>query len=83
MRPVITTDAVGCRDTVDPGISGLLCRPRDAKDLAEKMAQVLMMTPEQRAAMGGAGRQKMEQEFDERSVIDAYRLRVALLKRAP
>lgn len=76
MRPVITTDAVGCRDTVDPGISGLLCRPRDAADLGEKMAQFLAMTAEQRKAMGVAGRQKMEREFDERLVIDAYRERI-------
>lgn len=79
MRPVITTDSVGCRDAVDPGVSGLLCRPKDAADLAQQMIRFLSMTPAQRQAMGSAGRQKMEREFDERIVIDAYRGRVAAL----
>lgn len=79
MRPVITTDAVGCRDTVESGVSGLLCQPRDAADLAKKMAQFLMMMPEEREAMGAAGRRKVEREFDERHVIDAYRRRIELI----
>ncbi|MBS0301341.1 MAG: glycosyltransferase family 4 protein [Proteobacteria bacterium] len=79
MRPVITTDSVGCRDAVDRDVSGLLCRPKDAADLAQQMNRFLSMTPAQREAMGAAGRQKMEREFDERIVIDAYRGRVAAL----
>lgn len=79
MRPVITTDSVGCRDAVDPGVSGLFCRPKDAADLAQQMNRFLSMTPAQREAMGAAGRQKMEREFDERIVIDAYRLRIGTI----
>lgn len=79
MRPLITTDSVGCRDAVDPGVSGLLCHPKDAADLAQQMNRFLSMTPAQREAMGAAGRQKMEREFDERIVIDTYRRRVAAL----
>jgi len=71
-RPVITTDAPGCRDVVDDGVSGFLCRARDAADLAEKMRRMAEMTPEARAAMGRAGRAKMEREYDERIVLDRY-----------
>ena len=38
-RPIITTDSVGCRETVDDKISGYLCRPQDAVDLSEKKSQ--------------------------------------------
>lgn len=70
--PVITTDSAGCRDVVNNGITGFLCKARDADDLAEKMEQMILLTPEQRTSMGLAGRSKMEQEFDERIVIGRY-----------
>ena len=70
--PVITTDAVGCREAVDDGITGLLCRPRDAEDLARCMREMMSMPPEAPIAMGQRGRAKMQREFDERIVIDRY-----------
>lgn len=76
-RPVITTDAVGCRDAVDLGVTGLLCAPRDSADLARQMGTLLQMEPLDRSRMGQAGRRKMEREFDERIVIDEYRQRIA------
>lgn len=80
-RPVITTDSVGCRDAVDAGATGLLCAPRDSADLARQMQTLLQTQPQDRARMGQAGRRKMEQEFDERFVIDAYRAQIAALHR--
>jgi glycosyltransferase involved in cell wall biosynthesis len=70
--PVIGTDAVGCRDAVEDGKTGFLCKPKNAPDLAEKMEKMILLTPEQRAEMGKAGRAKMEAEFDERIVIERY-----------
>lgn len=71
-RPIITTDAVGCREVVDDGVNGYLCQVRDAADLAAKMSQMLSLSSEQRAEMGLRGRAKMEAEFDEQIVIDRY-----------
>jgi glycosyltransferase involved in cell wall biosynthesis len=71
-RPLITTDAVGCRDVVDDGVNGYLCKPRDAADLAVKMEQMLSLSAEARAAMGRRGREKVEREFDEQIVISKY-----------
>lgn len=71
-RPVVTTDAVGCRDAVDDGVSGLLCRVGDAADLADKLLNMIEMSPEQRIKMGLEGRRKMEREFDEKIVIHRY-----------
>lgn len=71
-RPIITTDWVGCRNVVDDGVNGLLCRVRDAGDLADKMLVMIRLPQAQRAAMGAAGRAKVEREFDEKIVIGAY-----------
>ena len=71
-RPIITTNSVGCRDVVDDGVNGFLCRPKDASDLADKMAQMIAMPQERREAMGQRGREKVEREFDEMRVIDKY-----------
>ncbi len=71
-KPVITTDAVGCRDVVDDGINGLLCKPADAGDLHDKMKQMLQLPDEQRKKMGLNGRKKMQKEFDDEIVIRAY-----------
>jgi glycosyltransferase involved in cell wall biosynthesis len=71
-KPIITTDAVGCRDVVSDGVNGYLCRPRDAKDLARRMRQMMALSPEERRKMGLAGREKMTREFDENIVIGRY-----------
>jgi glycosyltransferase involved in cell wall biosynthesis len=71
-RPIIASDAVGCRDVVDDHINGLLCRVRDAEDLAEKMVEMINDSSEHRLEMGMAGRRKVEAQFDERTVIQKY-----------
>jgi glycosyltransferase involved in cell wall biosynthesis len=70
--PVITTDTPGCRDVVEDGVTGYLCRPRDAGDLAAKMMRMAALSAEERTVMGAAGREKMVREFDERIVIARY-----------
>lgn len=71
-KPLIATDVPGCREVVDDGYNGLLCKVRDANDLASKMLEIANMSPVQRSTMGSKGRVKVENEFDERLVIQAY-----------
>jgi glycosyltransferase involved in cell wall biosynthesis len=71
-RPIITSDSVGCRDVVDHGVNGYLCRPRDAEDLADKLTRIVNMTAMERTAMGLRGREKMAGQFDERLVLAKY-----------
>lgn len=71
-RPLIATDVPGCREVTSDGVNGLLCRARDATDLARAMRRMLTMEPSIRAAMGRAGRVKIVKEFSENTVIERY-----------
>ena len=71
-RPIITTDAVGCREVVDDEVNGYLCRLRDSDDLAEKMGRMAALSSAEREEMGRCGREKVEREFDEQVVIGKY-----------
>lgn len=72
-RPLIATDVPGCRAVVDDGQSGYLCQVRDADSLADAAMRMLALSHEERVAMGRAGRQKMQRQFDEALVVAAYR----------
>ena len=71
-RPLVTTNVTGCRDIVDDGVNGLLCKVKDGKDLAEKMKQMMAISPSEREMMGKKGREKMIREFDKQMVIKIY-----------
>jgi glycosyltransferase involved in cell wall biosynthesis len=71
-RPLITTDVPGCREVVEDGVNGFLCRVRDSASLANAMKKLAESSPEERLAMGEAGRQKVQDKFSETVVIRAY-----------
>ena len=71
-RPIITTNTKGCRNVVDDGLNGYLCRPKDSADLAEKIIKVFELDYDARRKMGELGRKKVEQEFDEAVVCSKY-----------
>jgi glycosyltransferase involved in cell wall biosynthesis len=71
-KPLIATDVPGCRQVVQDGCNGYLCRVRDPHDLARAMRQLMKLSPEQRQAMGRASRKLAEDVFDEKRVVDKY-----------
>lgn len=71
-KPLIATDVPGCRHVVDAGVNGFLCEARDPTSLSEAMLRMLDLETGARTAMGAAARRKVEEEFDERRVIDLY-----------
>jgi glycosyltransferase involved in cell wall biosynthesis len=73
-RAVVTTDVPGCRDAIDPGITGLLVPVRNATALA-KALNALINDPARCKAMGNAGRALAERAFDVRQVV-AEHLRI-------
>lgn len=62
-RPIITTDQVGCRDTVEPGVNGFLVPMRAVEPLAEAMLR-FVERPNLIATMGAASRRLAEERFD-------------------
>ncbi len=71
-KPLVAADSVGCREPVDHGVNGLLCKVKDAQDLADAMLHMIRLTPEQRMEMGRNSREKMKQEYDEVIVTRKY-----------
>lgn len=71
-RPLITTDVPGCREVVEDGITGLLCKPKDFVSLSQKMEMMLNMSYQDRLNMGIKGRKKILDEFSENIVCDLY-----------
>lgn len=70
-RAVVTTDHPGCRDAIEPGVSGLLVPVRDAQALADAIRD-LLDHPDKCAAMGQAGRDLAESAFDVNQVVAAH-----------
>lgn len=70
-RPVITTDAPGCRETVVPGVNGFLVPPRDAQVLAEAMERFIH-EPDLIVRMGQESRRLAEERFDARKVNERF-----------
>jgi glycosyltransferase involved in cell wall biosynthesis len=71
-KPIVTTDNVGCRETVDDYSNGYLCEPRSTSSLIEKLERIVNHTHQERLLMGENSRIKVENEFDEKIVINKY-----------
>lgn len=70
-RAVITTDMPGCRDAIEPDVTGLLVPVRDAKALADAI-QRLIEDADLRRCMGREGRLLAEKEFSIEKVVQAH-----------
>lgn len=62
-RPIITTDAPGCRETAVDGVNGFMVSPRDPVALAAAMRR-FVENPELIAPMGRESRRMAEERFD-------------------
>jgi glycosyltransferase involved in cell wall biosynthesis len=70
-RAVVTTDVPGCRDAIEPGVTGVLVPVRNSDALAQAIEH-LLTNDDTRVAMGLAGRRLAEQEFDVTAVVDKH-----------
>jgi glycosyltransferase involved in cell wall biosynthesis len=79
--PVVATRVGGVPDVVTDGEDGFLVEPGDIEALAERLAR-LANDPALRAAMGGAGRDRMRSRYAvDRLIDDIDRLYLDLLER--
>jgi glycosyltransferase involved in cell wall biosynthesis len=72
--PLVTTDATGCREAVNPGVNGLLVPPHDPAALAEGLEQ-LLTDAERRRRFGVYSRALAVERFDA-AIIHAKTLAV-------
>ncbi|PWE18425.1 glycosyl transferase [Marinicauda salina] len=74
-RIVIAADHGGAREVVDAGETGWRVAPGDAAALGAAIDAALGLSPEARAAMGGAGRRRVLERFS-KSALQESTLRV-------
>ena len=70
-RPIITSNSVGCKETVVDGENGFLIQPKDVDALTEKL-DLLLGDKELRVRMGKAARAYAEKYFDIEVVIERH-----------
>lgn len=70
-RAIVTTDAPGCRDVVEPGMNGELVPVKDAQALAQVMGR-LLTDRDLLQEKGRCGREKAEAEFGVERVVAAH-----------
>lgn len=70
-RPIITTDAIGCKDCVDEGINGFKVPIKNSRELADSLEK-LIVNRDLMVKMGVEGRKKAEREFNIKDVISKH-----------
>jgi len=70
-RAIVTTDVPGCRDAIEPGNTGLLCKVKDSKSLSDAIEK-LILDKDLRNKMGKNGRKLAEKEFDINKVVEKH-----------
>lgn len=71
-RPIITTNRSGCKEVIEDGINGYVVEQKNTQDLIQKIERFIELPWTQKKAMGLAGREKIEKEFDRQIVVDRY-----------
>nr|AXL05126.1 undecaprenyl-phosphate alpha-N-acetylglucosaminyl 1-phosphate transferase [Aeromonas hydrophila] len=71
-KPLIVSDAPGCKDVVINGKTGFLCKVKNRDSLAAAMELIINQSTQEHVDMGVAGRNLVLQKFDEQVVIKKY-----------
>jgi len=71
-KPIITTNVPGCKEVVDDGVNGYVCKVKDVDSLAKQIKKMILLSDKERKEMGQRGRDKVINSFDEKIVIDKY-----------
>ena len=70
-KAVVASDVTGCNEAVKDGYNGLLCKVKDASDLASKI-KTLLDDEKLCTKLGANGRDWAVSEFDERVIAKKY-----------
>jgi glycosyltransferase involved in cell wall biosynthesis len=70
--PAVTTDVPGCRNIIQDGVNGFLCKPYSAVSLQSAMEQMLKISKEELHKLGERSRENILLKFDEQIVINSF-----------
>jgi glycosyltransferase involved in cell wall biosynthesis len=68
---LVGSDVPGCRDVIDDGVNGLLCKVRDSVSLAEAISRLLDDEP-MRSRLGVSAREKVVKEFSQEKINELH-----------
>ena len=70
--PIITTDNVGCKETVDENKNGFLVKIKDVDSLENAFLKMISLSPKERIDMGMYSRNKTTTECANEIIFDKY-----------
>ncbi|MFC3199221.1 glycosyltransferase family 4 protein [Parapedobacter deserti] len=71
-KPLIASDIPGCKELIDDGDNGYLCRVKDVDSLTACMERMINLSQDMRRSMGQKGRDKMIKEYSVDRIISIY-----------
>jgi glycosyltransferase involved in cell wall biosynthesis len=71
-KPIITTDASGCRNVCLDGVNGFLVKPRDVESLYLAMKKVIELDKEDLKKMGKRGREIAKEKYEISKIVNKY-----------
>jgi glycosyltransferase involved in cell wall biosynthesis len=71
-KPIITTDAPGCRNVCVDGVNGFLVKPKDVESLYLTMKRIAELGDEKLREFGKAGRRLAEDKYSVEKIVGEY-----------
>ncbi len=71
-KPIITTDAPGCKDVCVDRVNGFLVKPKDVESLYLAMKKMVDLEDEKLREFGKAGRRLAEEKYSVEKIVGEY-----------
>jgi glycosyltransferase involved in cell wall biosynthesis len=71
-KALIATDTAGCRDLIEDGVNGYLCREKDGAGLAAKMAAYIQLPDYEKKQLGLKSRERILERYTRETVAAIY-----------
>jgi glycosyltransferase involved in cell wall biosynthesis len=71
-KPIITTDAPGCKNVCVDGVNGFLVKPKDLESLYLAMKRMVELEDEKLREFGKAGRRLAEEKYSVEKIVGEY-----------